>query len=75
MLNVYNTCIYMYMYVCMCVYIHVHVYVVVMVIQVVGKIGTVVGISESGDLRIRYPENLIYILCPEAVVKVGGSTD
>ena len=39
--------------------------------QVMGKIGTVVGISESGDLRVRYPENLIYILCPEAVVKVS----
>lgn len=35
-----------------------------------GKIGTVVGISESGDLKVRYPENLIYMLCPEAVVKV-----
>ena len=40
--------------------------------QVMGKIGTVVAISDSGDLKIRYPENLIYSLCAEAVVKARG---
>ena len=38
--------------------------------KVIGKIGTVVGVGDSGDLRIRYPENTIYILCSESVVKV-----
>ena len=37
----------------------------------IGKIGTVMNIAESGDLKIRYPENVIYTLCPEAVVKVS----
>lgn len=40
--------------------------------QVIGKIGTVVAISDSGDLKIRYPEHIIWTLCPEAVVKVSG---
>lgn len=51
--------------------VRVHVCILILVVQVVGKIGTVVGISESGDLKIRYPDNLIYTLCPEAVVKVA----
>ena len=72
--------LYMYMFIA-CIYIHiilhVHVYTIICMcvnlIQVMGKIGTVVGIGESGDLKVRYPENIIYILCPEAVVKVRQS--
>ena len=39
--------------------------------QVIGKVGTVVGVTESGDLKVRYTtENLVCTLCAEAVVKV-----
>ena len=55
-------------------YIHVYLSIALDVLcgQVMGKIGTVVAISDSGDLKIRYPENLIYSLCAEAVVKARG---
>ena len=40
--------------------------------QVIGKVGTVVGIAEGGDLKVRYStENLLCNICAEAVVKVG----
>ena len=39
--------------------------------QVIGKVGTVVGITESGDLKVRYSsENILCNICAEAVVKV-----
>lgn len=39
--------------------------------QVIGKVGTVVGVTDSGDLKVRYTtENLVCTLCAEAVVKV-----
>ena len=49
-----------------------HCCIAVHVPQVIGKVGTVVGIAEGGDLKVRYStENLLCNICAEAVVKVG----
>jgi ankyrin repeat protein len=43
-----------------------------LMLNVIGKVGTVVGIAEGGDLKVRYStENLLCNICAEAVVKVG----
>jgi E3 ubiquitin-protein ligase mind-bomb len=43
-----------------------------LMLNVIGKVGTVVGIGESGELKVRYStENLLCNICAEAVVKVG----
>lgn len=38
--------------------------------QVLGKIGTVQAILDSGDLRVKYSAGTVWTIGPEAVAKV-----
>ena len=66
------TCVYSIcsIHVCVCVYNLAHIRTCTCVPQVIGKIGRVESITDSGDLKIRYPDHIILVLCPDAVVKV-----
>ena len=41
-------------------------------LQLLGDIGMVNTVLESGDLLIRYPNNSVYVFNPEAVTKVSA---
>ena len=39
--------------------------------QALTEVGTVQSVLDSGDIRVRYPNNLVWTMNSEAVVKVA----